>query len=462
VLLNTVSFLELINTSACIDELLSAREERVAFGTDINFNDIRILRRARFKLRAAGADDRRRVILGMNILFHGSPLPFMNNFPYYILFFGVRQLIFLFICKKLFFRPIFRIKRKKTKFSRKRLPIKGKCGIIYTMNIWKTTAPRSLVREECEETETEGKLRVRVTKVLVCDMDVKLFSGDAKLAYPRVPGRFAVGMIAGESENPLFPKGRRVVLHTFLPAPDPGTGKADFSRCDYDVRGITCDGFLRDVIYLSPDEMTPLPDSVNDEQALLLHHAALAKASAERLNAQKGQHVAVVGANLLGIFICQLLIYQQAAPILIDSDASRLDFAHGCGIYYTALANETLLDNVASLTGGRMASGAVYSLDSGNDVSAAFGVCARRTNVVMSGLAPNSVKIDVDAVLQKQIILQAVCDCSDYLETAINLTAQKAFSSEYFRAEIFRAVNAETALSQQGHDVSVYRYINLV
>ncbi len=386
----------------------------------------------------------------------------MNNFPYYILFFGVRQLIFLFICKKLFFRPIFRIKRKKTKFSRKRLPIKGKCGIIYTMNIWKTTAPRSLVREECEETETEGKLRVRVTKVLVCDMDVKLFSGDAKLAYPRVPGRFAVGMIAGESENPLFPKGRRVVLHTFLPAPDPGTGKADFSRCDYDVGGITCDGFLRDVIYLSPDEMTPLPDSVNDEQALLLHHAALAKASAERLNAQKGQHVAVVGANLLGIFICQLLIYQQAAPILIDSDASRLDFAHGCGIYYTALANETLLDNVASLTGGRMASGAVYSLDSGNDVSAAFGVCARRTNVVMSGLAPNSVKIDVDAVLQKQIILQAVCDCSDYLETAINLTAQKAFSSEYFRAEIFRAVNAETALSQQGHDVSVYRYINLV
>lgn len=351
---------------------------------------------------------------------------------------------------------------EKTKFFRKRLPNKGKCGIIYGMNIWKTTAPRTLVREECEETEQEGKLRVRVTKVLVCKMDAKLLAGNAKLNYPCIPGRFAVGMIAGESDDPQFPKGRRVVLHTFLPAPDPGTQKADFSRCGYDVRGITCDGFLRDVVYLSPDEMTPLPDSVNDEQALLLHHVALAKASVERLNAQKGQHVAVVGANLLGIFICQLLIYQQAAPILIDRDESRLDFAHGCGIYYTALTNETLLDNVASLTGGRLASGAVYSLDSDNDVSVAFGVCARRTNVVMSGLAPNSVKIDINAVLQKQIILQAVCDCSDYLETAINLTAQKAVSSEYFKTEIFRAVNAEAAFSEEGRDVSVYRYINLV
>ena len=61
------------------------------------------------------------------------------------------------------------------------MPNKGNCGIIYGMNIWKATAPRSLVREECEETEQEGKLRVRVTKVLVCDLDAKLLSGSAKL-----------------------------------------------------------------------------------------------------------------------------------------------------------------------------------------------------------------------------------------------------------------------------------------
>lgn len=336
------------------------------------------------------------------------------------------------------------------------------CGIIYHMNIWKMTAQNTLSKEECEEIPQEGKLRVRVTKVLVCNLDAELFAGDVKLAYPRIPGRFAIGMIAGESNHPLFPKGRRVVLHTFLPAPDPGTSKADFSRCDYDVCGITCDGFLRDIIYLSPEEMTPLPDSVNDEQALLLHHVALAKASVEKLDAQKGQHVAVVGANLFGIFVCQLLIYQQAAPILIDGDKSRLDFAHACGVYYTALSDEHLVDSVASVTGGRLASGAVYSLSSKNDVSVPFGVCARHTGVVMSGLAPKQIKIEIDPVLQKQITLQAVCDCSDYLETAINLTAQKAVSYDYFKADIFKASDAKAAFSKEGRDISSFRYINLV
>lgn len=330
------------------------------------------------------------------------------------------------------------------------------------MNIWKLTAPKFLSKEEQEESPEEGKLRVRITKVLVSDMDEELFSGNVKCAYPRIPGIFAVGMIAQESGNPLFPKGRSVVLHTFLPAPDTGTAKVDFSRCGYDTRGMTCDGFLRDVMYLSPEEMTPLPDSVNEEQALLLHHVALAKASVERLNAQKGQHVAVIGANLFGIFVCQLLIYQQAAPILIDKEQKNLEFARGCGIYYTALSDDNLLDNIASLTGGRLASGAVYSLNSDNDASVPFRVCARRSGVVMSGLTPSKVKVDVDTVLQKQITLQAVSDCSDYLETAINLTAQKAVSYDYFTADVFRAGAAETAFAPAEKDVSRYRYINLV
>lgn len=330
------------------------------------------------------------------------------------------------------------------------------------MNIWKLTAPKFLAKEECEETPAEGKLRVRITKVLVSDVDGKLYEGNVKSAYPLIPGTFAVGMIAEESDNPLFPKGRSVVLHSFLPAPYTGTEKADFSRCAYDTRGMTCDGFLRDVMYLSPDEMTPLPDSVNEEQALLMHYVALAKASVDRLDAQKGQHVAVIGANLFGIFVCQLLIYQQAAPILIDKDQSKLDFARSCGIYYTALSDETLLDNVASLTGGRLAGGAIFSLNSGNDASVPFRICARKTSVVMSGVAPSKIKIDVDTILQKQIVVEAVSDCSDYLENAINLTAQKAVSYDYFKADVYKANNAEDAFKDEEKGVSRYRYINLV
>ena len=330
------------------------------------------------------------------------------------------------------------------------------------MNIWKLTAAKNLSKEECGETPEEGKIRIRVTKVLISDTDKELYAGNIKTTYPRIPGCFAIGMVAEESGNPLFEPGRRVVLHTFLPAPDPGTEKADFSRPPYDTCGMTCDGFLRDVIYLSPEEMTPIPDSVNDEQALLLHHVALAKASVDRLNARKGQHVAVVGATLFGIFVCQLLIYQQAAPILIDKDQSRLDFARGCGIYYTALTDENLLNNVASLTGGRLASGAVFAFNAPNDPVTPFQVCTRKATVVMSGLAPSKVKIDLDPVLHKQITVQAINNCSDYLETAINLNAQKAVSCECFQADVYKAANANAAYEEESKSLSSYRYINLI
>jgi len=67
-LLDVVSFFELIDTSACIHKFLSACEEGVALGADLDpdfglggtgFDDI-----------AAGAADHRGTILGMDTVFH--------------------------------------------------------------------------------------------------------------------------------------------------------------------------------------------------------------------------------------------------------------------------------------------------------------------------------------------------------------------------------------------------------
>lgn len=325
------------------------------------------------------------------------------------------------------------------------------------MNVWKLISPKKLALSEDNPQPQEGKLRVRVTKVLICGTDADIYSGALRLSYPLIPGRFAVGIVAEESDNELFPKGRRVLLHTFRPAPDFGTEKGDFTRCDFEICGQTADGFLRDVVFLSPEEMTPLPDSVSDESSLLLHHIALAKAALDRFEPQKGQHVAVVGANLFGIIACQLLIYQQAAPILIDKDAKKLDFARECGVYYTVPADDGVIDNVASLTGGRLTSGAIFTLNSKNDISLAFLACARESNVVLSGLPPYSEKMNLNPLLRKQICLHAVSDCSDYLETAINLMAQKAFNTEAFTSV---SVRPEAAFAE-AEDTAMLRYIDL-
>ena len=307
----------------------------------------------------------------------------------------------------------------------------------YRMNVWKLTAPEKLEQTETENpAREEGKVRVRVTKVFLNGTDAAIYRGAIETPRPIIPGRYAVGMVAEDSVSYL-PRGTRVLLHAVVDAPDTGIRAKDFSDDEFRLCGRTADGYLRDLVNLPPECMTPLPDSVSDEKALLLHHVSLAKAAADKLGVKKGQHVAVVGANLLGLLLCQLLIYQQAAPILIDAEPERLEFARSCGIYYTMPADEELLSGIANVTGGRLVSGAVYMASSRrNDAEIPFRVCAPGANVVLCGFGEN-LQVDFAIPFRKQLSVYCVTHRSDNLEAAINLIVSGAvdFSALDFRLE---------------------------
>ena len=336
------------------------------------------------------------------------------------------------------------------------------------MNVWKMVAAGKLEKTQADPPAAEeGKIRVRVTKLFFGSVDAALFSGAAKQKYPFVPGRIAMGIVTEENSNLLFPKGTRVLLHTYYPEGDTGTAKKDFSESEIRVHGHTGEGYFKDIAYVSPDDMTPLPDSVNDVQALLAHHVGIAKAAVDNLGAQKGQHIAVIGANLLGILICQLLIYQQAAPLLIDADTSRLDFARTCGVYYTLPADDNVLVNVAQITGGRLASGAIYVASaSGNSLSLPFTLCARNRTVVISGLTAGDLTADLKVALEKQLDVRFSWDCLDYEETAINLIANHAVNTRTVKENVMSADSAAAFLASYGEhperDVSEINIVSLV
>ena len=66
------------------------------------------------------------------------------------------------------------------------------------MNVWRLTAANTMKKEETEPVPEEGRRRIRITKIFVNRSDALLFSGAKKIRYPRIPGRFAVGLIADE------------------------------------------------------------------------------------------------------------------------------------------------------------------------------------------------------------------------------------------------------------------------
>ncbi len=302
------------------------------------------------------------------------------------------------------------------------------------MNVWKITEPRNLVKEDCPIPETEeGKIRVRVTKMMLSRVDGEIYKGNVKTKFPLIPGRFAVGKISSQTENAFYPKNMRVLLHTFCEAEDLGTEKRDFSEEDVKIRGMTVDGFLRDFVNVRKDDVTPLPDSVSDTDALLVHYIAIAKTVIDRLGVKKGSRVAVVGADFLGILISQLLIYQQASPILIDTQPERLNFAKRCGIYYTIRATDGVLDDVAAITGGRLADGAIYVKTAGGDPLLPLRLVAGKGKIVVCASDRTGFSMDLELAIRKQITISYVSDPEGSLESAINLIVSKAINLELLK-----------------------------
>ncbi len=336
------------------------------------------------------------------------------------------------------------------------------------MNVWKLVGPKKLKRMEAPlPPHEDGKVRVRVTKVLVNSVDAALYAGGIPAAYPIVLGRYAVGVVSEEGASAYLPRGTRVLLHTFRPIEAEGTEKCDFTAQEFDICGRTADGFLSDFVLVPPRHMTALPPSVSDERALILHHVAIAKAICDNLNVRKGQHVVVVGANLVGILTCQLLIYQQIAPILVDSVESHLAFARKCGVYYTLPADENVVEAVASVTGGRLADGAVYiSTANGNSPDLPFSLTAHGGNVVVYGTSGGKVTLELSAALKKHLAIYCVTNGYGYLETAINLMANRAVDPTPYRANIVKAAQIETLLAdyprRKDRDADEINYIDML
>ena len=62
------------------------------------------------------------------------------------------------------------------------------------MNAWKLVAPRELQKEECPVPEAEeGKIRVRVTKMMLSRVDAEIYQGNVDTKLPMIPGKSVSG-----------------------------------------------------------------------------------------------------------------------------------------------------------------------------------------------------------------------------------------------------------------------------
>ena len=294
------------------------------------------------------------------------------------------------------------------------------------MKVWQLAYPHNLTQVNATELRlTDEKVKVKVTKALVTESDVAVYSGAIKVKAPFIPGRFAIGQVTEAAAGSFIQKPQRVYLA--------GVTEDEETPDGLRIAGETADGFYRDFVLAGEDEVYMLPPSVTDEAAFLIDAIAMAEHVVAEMKIDVGQHILVLGGGLYGNILCQILIYHRAVPILADNNAARLARARRSGIYYTFPNDETLKDNVLSVTGGKLADGAVYLAFANRcEPSILFPLVKRDAYVSFCSLMGKSLPVNLEYAIKNNITIKGITESREFVSTAINLLANKAVNFSEF------------------------------
>ncbi len=300
------------------------------------------------------------------------------------------------------------------------------------MKIWQLAYPHNLQHVNVQDLRlTPGKVKVKITKALLTESDVAVYSGAIKVKAPFIPGRFAIGQVTEAEDDSFVKKGDRVYLA--------GVTEDECAPTGLRTAGEDADGFYRDFVLADVDDVYPLPSSVTDEAAFLIDAIALAERVVDEMHISVGQHILVLGGGLYANVFCQILIYHRAVPILADNNAERLARAKKCGIYYTFPNDDTLKQNVVDITGGKFADGAVYlSYANRSEPSVLFPLVKRGAYVAFCAPTGKSLHVNLEYALQNNVTIKGVTESKDFVSAAINLLANKAVNYSEFPYKSFK------------------------
>lgn len=297
------------------------------------------------------------------------------------------------------------------------------------MKGWKLIEPLKLKEEEITAvTDTANLSKVKITKALLTLSDLMRYTGGIN-AEKIVLGSYGIGIVSETDANLIgLEKGKHVYVESYRPCLECYNCKnGEENKCsDLYVAGEDFDGFLSDFVAVDAHKLFLLPESVSDTEALFIGHISLAIAVIDKLNIQKGDYVAVLGANNFGNILAQMLIYHQAVPIVISNDEENLQIAKDSGIYYALGPDDNWNKEVSAITGGRMAKSVVYISDCEIPVTKAFALASFNAGVALTGVSNRNSAISFTQAIKKQLDIHCINSGLGNTSASINLIANKA------------------------------------
>lgn len=310
----------------------------------------------------------------------------------------------------------------------------------------------------------ESQVKIKVNKAGLSREDVLSLHKTQTSNF--VISRQCVGMVVetGSSVS-MLERGNRVLISPYIPCNICNECKTgNYGLCqDLKVAGKNTDGYLRDFVISDVNNLFLLPENVSDNQAIFVEHTAKALAIMSKLNVEKGKHIVIVGASIVGLILAQLAIYYQAVPILVDGRQSHLDMANKLGIYYTInYVSAEPYKKVEAITGGTLSENLVL-LGSGNfSLHNSIRFLMTGGNVVIADVEnyKDNDSNAVQAIANNQLSLNGVSNGLKFYMPAINLLANKTVLVSQFVSKEIKFDQVEQNLQYMSNNP--YEHIKVI
>jgi 2-desacetyl-2-hydroxyethyl bacteriochlorophyllide A dehydrogenase len=200
-----------------------------------------------------------------------------------------------------------------------------------------------------------GQVLVRVTHSGICGTDYKIYTGAIPVRYPRIMGHEMIGEVA-EANGSDFRPGERVIID-----PELYCGACFHCRIGQthlcpkgQLLGRDSNGGFAEFLSAPASQVFRLPDSVNDQEAVLIQVLTTCLHAQRLTPIFAGESVAVLGLGVTGQLHAQIAKSRGASPLIgITRSADKREMAEKLGADLTFAGGPESIQKVREATGGR-------------------------------------------------------------------------------------------------------------
>ena len=223
---------------------------------------------------------------------------------------------------------------------------------------------RIVVKASRERLSRRGEVKLRVRACAVCGSDMRIFHhGNPRVHPPAIIGHEVAGEVTAVGRGVRrFAVGQRLALGADVPC-----GKCEWCRrglgnncpenhaIGYQFPGGFAEEMILNTMVVSYGPVTPIPDSVSDEEAALAEPLGCAINGLEMCRLERGETLCIIGAGPIGCMMIELGRHMGAERIIvIQRSRKRLELAKRFGAdHYLCPEDTDVMRAVQDVTAGR-------------------------------------------------------------------------------------------------------------